>query len=380
MQYYELQGLKLSRLGMGAMRFPTVAGDNGKIDEEAAAEMVAYAMDHGVNYFDTAWGYHNGQSETVLGRLLSSYPRESFYLADKFPGYEEKNLQNPAEIFEKQLEKCRVDYFDFYLFHTVTEENIDLYLDEKYGLLDYILEQKRCGRIRHLGFSCHGGLPVLKRFLDTWGEHLEFCQLQVNYVDWLYQKAKEKVELVASYGLPVWVMEPLRGGALAAFHPADSPILEALCPEGTAPSWAFRFLQGMEPVAVILSGMSNMDQLRENVALFEEEKPLGGEETEGLMTVARNILGRTTVFCTGCRYCVEQCPKGLNIPALVNLCNECAFSGKETFWPEDVAELPPERRPTACIGCRSCERVCPQGIRISEVLARFREPMEETGK
>lgn len=376
MVYKEFQNTKLSALGMGAMRLPVIDGDDSRIDKEAAKQMVAYAMEHGVNYYDTAWGYHSGRSESVMGGLLSEYPRERFYLATKFPGYDLSNMGKVREIFERQLEKCRVDYFDFYLFHTVTEENIDLYLDERYGLLDYILEQKRRGHIRHLGFSCHGRLPVLKRFLDTWGEHLEFCQLQVNYVDWLYQGAQEKVELVRSYGLPIWVMEPLRGGTLAEFHPEDAAFLEAVRPGETAPGWAFRFLQGLSEVSVVLSGMSTMEQLRENVALFGENVPLKTEETESLLAVARNILKRTTVFCTDCRYCVSHCPQGLNIPALVRLYNECAFSGQKTFWPEDVAELPPHKRPTACAACGSCEKVCPQGIRISEVMARFQIPME----
>ena len=180
MVYKTFQDLKLSALGMGCMRLPVLNGDVAKVDEKAAAEMVGYAMAHGVNYYDTAWGYHSGQSELVLGKALAQYPRETFYLADKFPGYDLSNMGKVQEIFEEQLKKCGVDYFDFYLFHNVCEMNIDAYLDPQYGIFEYLMEQKKNGRIRHLGFSCHGNLPVLKRFLEAYGSHMEFCQLQIN--------------------------------------------------------------------------------------------------------------------------------------------------------------------------------------------------------
>ena len=166
MVYKEYQGLKLSSLGMGAMRLPVVAGDDFRIDEKAAMKMVDYAMEHGVNYYDTAWGYHGGQSEIVMGKALKKYSRDRFYLADKFPGYDLSNMDKVAEIFEKQLEKCGVEYFDFYLFHNVCEMNIDAYLNPQYGIYDYLMEQKKNGRIRHLGFSVHGSYDVMKRFLE----------------------------------------------------------------------------------------------------------------------------------------------------------------------------------------------------------------------
>ena len=214
MIYKEFQDLKLSALGMGAMRLPVLDGDDSKIDEKAAEKMIDYAMEKGVNYYDTAWGYHGGQSELVVGRALKKYPRESFFLADKFPGYDLSNMGKVEEIFEKQLEKCGVEYFDFYLFHNVCEMNIDAYLDEKYGTYEYLTAQKKNGRIRHLGFSVHGSYDVMKRFLEAYGSAMEFCQVQLNYLDWDFQDAKAKVELLAEYGIPVWVMEPLRGGQL----------------------------------------------------------------------------------------------------------------------------------------------------------------------
>ena len=215
MIYKEFQDLKLSALGMGAMRLPTGANE-ADIDEAVTEEMVAYAMQNGVNYYDTAWGYHAGHSETVMGRVLGKYPRDSFYLATKFPGYDLSNMDKVEEIFEKQLEKCGVEYFDFYLFHNVCEMNIDAYLDPKYGIYDYLVKQKENGRIRHLGFSAHGSYDVMKRFLDAYGEKMEFCQIQLNWMDWTFQNAKAKVELLKEYHNPGWVMEPLRGGKLAS--------------------------------------------------------------------------------------------------------------------------------------------------------------------
>ena len=217
MIYNTFKDKKISALGMGCMRFPTIDGDLTKIDEKKTAEMFDYAISHGVNYFDTAWGYHGGLSETVTGKLLAKYPRESYFLADKFPGYDVSNMDKVEEIFEKQLQKTGVEYFDFYLFHNVCEKNIEEYLDERFGIYDYLVKQKANGRIRHLGMSAHADLPVLDRFLKKYGDAIEFCQLQINWLDWSFQKAKEKVELLRSYNIPVWVMEPVRGGAYIRF-------------------------------------------------------------------------------------------------------------------------------------------------------------------
>ena len=313
MIYRDFQGLKLSGLGMGAMRLPVIDGDDSRIDVKAAEEMVACAMEHGINYYDTAWGYHGGQSEIVMGNALSAYPRDSFYLTTKFPGYDLSNMDKVEEIFEEQLKKCKVDYFDFYLFHNVCEMNIDAYLDEKYGIYDYLMEQKKNGRIRHLGFSAHGSYDVIKRFLEAYGKDMEFCQLQLNYLDWTFQDGKKKVELLKEYNIPVWVMEPLRGGKLASLSEENEAKLKALRPDETVPAWAFRFLQSIPEVKMVLSGMSNMEQLKENIRTYEEDRPLNEEEMKAL--------------------------------------------------------------PSACIGCRSCEAVCPQQIKISEAMADFAEKL-----
>lgn len=273
MIYKDFQDLKLSALGMGCMRLPVVGGNDAVVDEAAAEEMVDCAMANGVNYYDTAWGYHNGNSEIALGKALAKHPREKFYIADKFPGYDLSNMPKVQEIFEEQLKKCRVDYFDFYLFHNVCEMNIDAYLDPQYGIHDYLMEQKRRGRIRHLGFSCHGNLPVLKRFLDAYGKDMEFCQLQLNYIDWTFQNGREKVELLDSWHIPVWVMEPLRGGRLARLSDEEAAPLRAMRPEEPIPAWAFRFLQSIPSVTMILSGMSDLEQVKANIATFQMGSP-----------------------------------------------------------------------------------------------------------
>ena len=376
MIYRDFQGMKLSALGFGAMRLPVIDGDDARVDEPAAVRMVEKAMQGGINYYDTAWGYHGENSETVVGKALAKYPRASFYVATKFPGYDPSNWDKVEEIFEKQLEKLGVGYFDFYLFHNVCEMNIDAYLDdEKYGIYSYLMEQKRNGRIRHLGFSCHGSMPVLKRFLDAYGKDMEFCQLQLNYLDWSFQHGKEKVELLDQWKIPVWVMEPLRGGSLAKLAPSYEEQLKALRPDEEIPAWAFRFLQSQPSVTMILSGMSNEEQLEKNLVTFAEDRPLSGTEQETLLGIADKMLSVGTVPCTACHYCVSHCPQGLDIPHLIALYNEHAYTGGGFIAPMALSALPEEKQPQACLQCRSCEQVCPQQIRISEVLADFSEKL-----
>lgn len=375
MVYREFQDLKLSALGMGAMRLPVLDGDDSRIDEAAAGEMVDYAMGQGVNYYDTAWGYHSGNSELAMGKALNRHPRESFYLATKFPGYDLSNMPKVKEIFEKQLEKCQVSYFDFYLFHNVCEMNIDAYLDQSYGIYQYLMEQKENGRIRHLGFSAHGNLDVMKRFLEAYGKGMEFCQIQLNYMDWTFQDAKAKVELLREYNIPVWVMEPLRGGKIAQLPEKEEAILKGLRPEEGIPAWAFRFLQSIPEVTVVLSGMSDMEQLKDNVRTFEKDLPLNEKEMETLLSVADGMLnGRLP--CTACHYCTSHCPQGLDIPSLLELYNEHSFTGGGFIAPMALMAVPKEKRPSACVGCRSCEAVCPQQIKISEVMKDFAEKLK----
>ncbi len=375
MIYKEFQDLKLSALGMGAMRLPVINGDDHQIDEEATAKMVAYAMEKGINYYDTAWGYHGKQSEVVMGKVLKNYPRDRFYLATKFPGYDLSNMDKVQEIFEKQLEKCQVEYFDFYLFHNVCEMNIDAYLDEKYGIFDYLWEQKQNGRIKHLGFSAHGDLPTMKRFLEAYGDKMEFCQIQLNYLDYLFQDAKAKIELLDEYNIPVWVMEPLRGGRLVSLQEDYVQQLTLLRPEEKVPAWAFRFLQSLKSVTMVLSGMSNFEQLKENIKTFEEDKPLNKEEWNTLLSISSKMLEKKILPCTACHYCTSHCPMNLDIPSLLNLYNEHCFSEGGFIAPMALSALPEDKKPSACVGCQSCEAVCPQQIKISEAMKDFAEKL-----
>ena len=375
MVYKNFQDLKLSALGMGAMRLPVIDGDDARIDESAAQKMVDYAMEHGVNYYDTAWGYHNGNSELVMGKALSKYPRDSYYLATKFPGYDLSNMDKVEEIFEKQLEKCGVEYFDFYLFHNVCEMNIDAYLNREYGIYEYLLKQKKEGRIRHLGFSAHGSVEVMKRFLEAYGKDMEFCQIQLNYLDWSFQDAKGKVELLNQHNIPVWVMEPLRGGKLASLTEEETAKLKELRPEETVPAWAFRFLQSLPSVTVVLSGMSDMTQMQENIRTFEEDKPLNDGEMKALLQMADEMVSKIALPCTACHYCVSHCPQELDIPGLLALYNEHCFTGGGFIAPMAMSAIPEDKRPNSCIGCRSCEAVCPQQIKISEAMADFAQKL-----
>ena len=371
------QELKLSALGFGAMRLPVIDGRDDLVDREETFRMVDEAMAKGINYYDTAWGYHGGNSETVMGEALAKYPRSSFFLATKFPGYDVSNMPKVKEIFEEQLKKTGMEYFDFYLFHNVCEMNINEYLDPEYGILDYLLEQKRNGRIRHLGFSCHGEMDVLKRFLDAYGDHMEFCQIQLNWLDWDFQHGKEKVALLNERNIPIWVMEPLRGGRLAGLDTAFEETLRSLRPDENIPAWAFRFLQSVPGVTMILSGMSSFDQLQENLRTFGEEKPLNEEESRALAEIAEKMLARKSIPCTACHYCVSHCPQGLDIPRLISLYNEHLMTveagGMAFIAPMALMAIPEEKRPVSCLHCRSCEQVCPQQIHISDFMSDFVE-------
>lgn len=363
MIYKQFKDLKLSALGLGCMRLPQL-DKYENIDVAAVEQMVAYAMEKGVNYFDTAWGYHGGNSEPVMGQVLSAYPRESYYLATKFPSFSLENFQQKEEIFPKQLERCRVEYFDFYLCHNVCENNIDHFLDPQFGVRDYLVAQKKAGRIRHFGFSCHCNMDTLQRFLAHYGEHIDFCQIQLNWLDWDLQDAKAKVQLLNDRQIPIWVMEPLRGGRLCQLAPEYEDALRQLRPDHSMPQWGFRFLETIPGVTMILSGMSNMQQLQENIAIFSETKPLNGEETQALFAIAGKLTAKNTLNCTNCRYCVDYCPMELNIPALIKLYNKHIYTGSDI----PAADLGEEKHPEACVTCGKCAKVCPQKIKIPQMM------------
>ena len=301
MIYRDFQDLHLSLLGFGTMRLPTTA--DGAIAEDTTQAMVDYALAHGVNYFDTAWAYMQNLSETVVGRCLKKHPRDSFYLATKYPGHTLTCDPDPADTFAQQLEKCQVDYFDFYLLHNVYENDVDIYTDPRWGIIDYFVEQKHLGRIKHLGFSTHADLPCLTAFLERYGKEMEFCQIQLNYLDWTIQRAKEKYELLEKHHIPVWVMEPVRGGKLAALDADSEQQLHALRPGASIASFGFRWLQGLDNVHMVLSGMSDMAQMADNVATFEHLDPLTPAEEAILFAAADKM--KNSIPCTACRYCLS---------------------------------------------------------------------------
>ena len=360
------QGERLGLLGFGTMRLPLQA--DGTVDENQVRDMTAYAMAHGVNYFDTAYPYHGGESERVIGRVLRDYPRDTWNLATKYPGHQIASRYDPADIFEEQLQKCGVAYFDFYLLHNVYEQSIHTYADPRWGIVDYFVEQKRQGRIRHLGFSSHGGVDCLRGFLDQYGDVMEFCQIQLNYLDWTLQDAAAKVALLNERHIPVWVMEPVRGGKLAKLPEENEATLRALRPEESPAAWAFRFLQEVPGVTMILSGMSDMAQMEENIRTFREEKPLSPAERQTLMDIAEGM--KDGVPCTACRYCCASCPMGLDIPSLLSVYNEVRVAPAVNAGMR-IEALPENKRPSACIGCGRCTRICPQKIDIPGAMRDF---------
>lgn len=376
MYYKDFNDLKLSALGMGCMRLPVIDGDDSRPDEEAVFSMVDYAMAHGINYFDTAWGYHDGNSETVIGKALARYDRKDFYLASKFPGYDLSNFDKIEEIFEEQLRKCGVDYFDFYLFHNVCELNIDKYLDDEIGVRDYLVKQKEAGRIRHLGFSCHGTQETMHRFIRKYWRDLEFCQIQLNYLDFEFQDARLKVEELNNLGMPIWVMEGLRGGKLAKSCLGAEKILAKSNPDFTPANWAFAFLESVPGVTMILSGMSDLEQMKQNIEFFSEKHDISDDDIAALLTAAHySVTGKNagTVPCTACKYCVTHCPMQLDIPRLLALYNEHAYSEGGFIAPMALAAIDADKQPSACLGCGECAKVCPQQIDIPGTMKKFSE-------
>lgn len=363
MLYKPFHNLSISQLGMGCMRLPTI-GERGPIDEEKAREIIEYVYEHGVNYFDTAYRYHNGESEKFVGKVLSQYPRDSWYLASKMPGHMMQPGWTPAGIFEDQLARCGVEYFDFYLLHNLCETSIDTYMDEELGILDYLLEQKKAGRIRYLGFSAHARPETMERFL-AWRDCFDFAQIQLNYLDWTLQNAKRKYDILVERGIPVMVMEPCRGGRLASLNEEANAMLKKARPNDSIASWAFRFVKSMPGVQVILSGMTQLDQAADNIKTFSDPTPLTEEEMELLQKAASTLVN--LVPCTACRYCCEGCPKNLDIPNLISLYNEVSFDPSPglAFM---VAALKDEEMPSNCIACGECKKVCPQGIDIPEIM------------
>ena len=372
---------RVSLLGFGAMRLPRVSPDTQEIDFERARELIDCAYTHGVNYFDTAYRYHDGDSEPFLGRALAEYPRESYHLASKMPTWLVHSLDEGKRIFADQLERCRTDYFDFYLCHSVgksVEEFTDVY--EKTGLLDHLRAQKAAGAIRRLGFSFHGTPEVLRELIARGG--WDFVQIQLNYLDWELLDAARQYRILEENGLPCIVMEPVRGGNLVSLCPEAVEILRAARPGASTASWAIRFAASLPNVLTVLSGMSTLEQVRDNVETMSPFEPLSDSERETLDRARRAYFALGTIPCTGCRYCMD-CPSGVDIPGVFAAYNRCAAEvGLDPSDGRALREnakairaiydaLPEERRAGRCVGCGRCVSHCPQGIAIPQRLGEI---------
>ena len=370
MLYKPFQNLQLSALGFGTMRLPL--REDGTIDQKELDRMTDLAIAGGVNYFDTAHPYHGGKSEGTIGRSLARYDRDRWYLADKFPGHQNvrgvTELQ-PAAVFEEQLQRCGVEFFDFYLLHNVNENSMPYYCNPEKRCVEYFLEQKEKGRIRHLGFSCHAGPEALRQFVGQYGRDLEFCQIQLNYVDWTLQDAKQKVSILREAGLPVWVMEPVRGGKLASFDEDTEAKMRALRPDESTAAWAFRWLQTLPKPTMVLSGMSTPAQMEDNIRTFSEEKPLNEEELRVLDGIVKRFSG--SIPCTACRYCCDGCPAGLDIPTILALSNELEIGGNTLITVMRYSGLGDGKRADDCIGCGQCREICPQKINVPEEMKKL---------
>ena len=382
MIYRSFKDLKLSQLGFGCMRFASDPS-TGEIDQAKVNAMFDLAIREGVNYFDTAYPYLGGKSELAMAEGLSRYPRESYYIADKFPGHSLTAPIDNIALFKVSLRKCRTDYFDFYLLHNITEWSVKYYESEEYHILPDMLQLKKEGKIRNLGFSFHGGPELLEAFLSRHEGEFDFVQIQLNYLDWTLQDAKSKYEIIVRHGLGVWVMEPCRGGKLAVLPESESAKLRALHSAADAghsgnypgdASYAFRFLQNLPGVKVILSGMNETFQVEDNLRTFREEWPLTSQERSVLLEIAENL--KKGVPCTACRYCCDGCPVGLDIPYLLQCYNDYKFA--QSLPPSmRIDALEEEKRPAACIGCGQCMHACPQGIDVPAALAELAEMYEK---
>lgn len=366
MRYKEFKGsAKLSMLGMGAMRLPVIGGDQGNIDYEKAKAIIDRAYQGGVNYYDTAYIYHNGKSEEFLGKALAEYPRESYYVADKF------NLQAEPDYkkqFPEQLSRLNMEYIDFYLIHGIQDAWMDQFLE--CGALRYFDELKKQGRIRNLGFSFHASPDSLRKLLKIYP--WDFVQIQLNYLDWYYGDAKELYEILEEAEIPIMIMEPVRGGKLANLTPEAEAILKEADPEASIASWALRFVMSRPQVQVVLSGMSNLEQMEDNLHIFSETACLTEEEEALVKKAADEFRSKVGVGCTACRYCTPNCPIGLDIPKILSLYNDVKLANEE--WRATFADAMPEgKRPEDCIGCGACTGHCPQSLDVPAVMKEMAE-------
>ena len=370
------KGEKVSILGYGCMRLPVLDGSPEKIDEKKATELLRYAIDHGVNYIDSAYSYHGGMNEVFLGKALADGYREKVHLATKLSCKRVQTREDMDRFLNEQLEKLRTDCIDFYLLHAVKKSYWEKL--KKLGIIEFLDSALAAGKIKYTGFSFHDELDVFKEVVDAYPWNL--CQIQFNFLDEDFQAGVEGLKYAAEKGLTVVIMEPLRGGNLASKVPEDAQKVWARAEIKRSPAeWAFRYLWDYPEISVVLSGMSEPNHLKENLKIAEEGYPnsLSAEEKSLIAEVKEIYRARTKVNCTACKYCMP-CPSGVNIPRNLSYLND-------VFMLDDVENarfqygvlLAPEEKAGNCVECGECEEVCPQNIKIRAMLKEVKEFMEE---
>ena len=376
MEYRELRGgkEKVSLLGFGCMRLPRLYPDKPEIDTELGQRMVDYAYSHGVNYFDTAYPYHEGLSEPFIGAALSKYPRESYNLVTKLPTWLINGEADIEHYFNEQLQKCGVDYFDFYLVHSLNAERFETV--QKLHIFENLCELKAKGKIRHIGFSFHDKPDVLEGILAA--HDCEFVQIQLNYLDWELQDARRQYELIEQKGIQCTIMEPVRGGMLATLTPEAVDCFQQANPNVSTASWAIRYAASLPNVLTVLSGMTNFDHVTDNVATMEAFRPLSQQEREVIDHALAAYRKAVTIPCTGCRYCMD-CPAGVSIPEVFAAYNRYATSKSRSMFEELYHALDAGQRADNCVACGTCLSKCPQHIDIPKHMKEIAALAEKKG-
>lgn len=367
-KYIEKFGISLPRLGYGCMRLPV---KDNKIDFDAARELIHYAYEHELNYFDTAYNYHNGESEIFLGKVLADFKRESYFLTSKLPVWKVQEEADAEKLFNEQLKKCNTEYFDFYLLHSLSKKTIETV--EKFNLYDFIAKKKKEGKIKNIGFSFHDSNEVLQKFAAA--HKWDFTQLQINYWDWNENDAKSLYETLEKLGIPCFVMEPVRGGFLASLAPHVMKHFKDYNEEASVASWALRWVASLPNVAIILSGMSNMEQLQDNIGTFSGLKPINGDEQKIIDAVIEDLRKIKPVPCTGCRYCMD-CQYGVDIPEVFEIYNDYKKTENKALAAKHYFTLLDEnKQASSCRKCGECMTKCPQHIRIPDELEKIHAEM-----
>lgn len=392
--YPSLGNDKVSILGYGCMRWPTIPNPEGRgeiIDQDAVNELVDYALAHGVNYFDTSPVYVQGWSEKSTGIALKRHPRESYYIATKLSNFSNASRENSMAMYRHSFEELQVDYIDYYLLHSVGNGRTlkQRYIDN--GMMDFLMEERKAGRIRRLGFSFHGSLDGFEEMLSYHDQyHWDFIQVQLNYVDWDGSNAKGLYELLEKNQIPGIIMEPLLGGRLSKLPDHIVGRLKQKSPESSVASWAFRFAGTPKMILTVLSGMTYMEHLQDNIRTYSPLVPLTDEEKEFLYETGRLIKQYPTIPCNDCKYCMP-CPYGIDIPAILLHYNKCVNEGnipesqqdenyrkaRQAFLVGYDRSVPKLRQANHCIGCNQCSKHCPQRINIPRQLHRIDDFVEK---